>query len=141
MESAETRENQARAAEAVSKGAELLDDRLGPDWPRKLDLDELDLCSIYHCVLGQLYDDYWEGTESLWPDAPVDSAQYCCSQCDGPRDEFEARRPTSRSDLARRHGFLAGSGYSAPYGGDLEAAWRSTIERLRTERRPAEAAQ
>lgn len=141
MESAETRENQPRAAEAVSKGVELLDDRLGPDWPCKIDLDELDLHSIYYCVLGQLLSDYWAGTESLWPDAPAEAAQYCCSECNGPRDEFEARLPPTRDDLAQRHGFLAGGTYNTPNGDDLEAAWRSAIERLRIERRPAEAAQ
>lgn len=135
----ETETNPA-AAEAVARGVELLDAHLGPDWPCKLDLDQLEMHSIYYCVLGQLYDDYWEGTESLWPDAPRNPRYWCCSKCDGPLNEFEARRPTSRSDLARRHGFL-GDGPDGASTDDLQDAWRPVIERLRTERRPAEAAQ
>jgi hypothetical protein len=48
--------------ERVVRGAALLDERM-PGWEAKIDLDRLDLDSVWECVLGQLYgqDPNWNG--------------------------------------------------------------------------------
>lgn len=37
----------------VDKGCKLLDERLGPEWVEKIDLDQLNLQSNCDCILGQ----------------------------------------------------------------------------------------
>jgi len=51
----------------VAKGAELLDERR-PGWAEDIDLELLDMTSGWHCVLGQLYGDYYDGLEHMDPD-------------------------------------------------------------------------
>ena len=40
--------------ECVERGAEFLDERLGTEWPKDINLEILNLNSSCHCVLGQL---------------------------------------------------------------------------------------
>jgi hypothetical protein len=49
----------------VARGAEVLDDELGPGWPLLLDLGKLDMANCQACVLGQLMGDYELGLEKL----------------------------------------------------------------------------
>jgi hypothetical protein len=51
-------------AERVFDGMALLD-KENPGWELKIDLEELNLASGCHCVLGQLYQAQCEGTN--WP--------------------------------------------------------------------------
>ncbi len=47
-------ENLDEALNRARSGAEFLDQRLGPDWDRKIDLDRLDIQCPFNCVLSQL---------------------------------------------------------------------------------------
>lgn len=53
-----------RIQEAAARGAELLD-KYQPDWFQKIDLEDLDLGGCYYCILGQLFDHYSIGVETL----------------------------------------------------------------------------
>ena len=57
---------QIDARRFVRAGAALLD-RVNPDWwkPNTLRLDVLAMSSCYHCVLGQLYGEYFYGVGKL----------------------------------------------------------------------------
>lgn len=51
---------------AAARGAEFLTRVLeGPQWRPRIDLDSLNLCSSYQCVLGQLYGVYERGVDAL----------------------------------------------------------------------------
>ena len=58
---------------AVERGAALLDERLGPEWDEKIDLERLALGSTCDCIVGQLYQAprrrkhaaYWRGIKEL----------------------------------------------------------------------------
>lgn len=43
----------------AKKGAALLDRELGPDWPYRINLKDLDLAQGSVCVLGQLYGEHY----------------------------------------------------------------------------------
>lgn len=49
----------------VKRGMALLEEKYGPEWASKVDLDILDLGSSSSCVLGQVYGDWSEGVEAL----------------------------------------------------------------------------
>ena len=44
----------------VQRGALSLDGEFGFGWADKIDLSTLDLISPCHCILGQLFGDFWE---------------------------------------------------------------------------------
>src|SRR5690349_12001578 len=94
------------ARQAVWRGAAFLDERL-PDWWQRVNPATLRIESAFHCVLGQLYGTFLEGTWALRLEAG-----------DG-----------------RRYGFLCQS-RSTPTGGSsdepsLNEAWRELVGRRR----------
>lgn len=143
-----TPEEQARLAEVqsrVERAVEKFDADLGPIWPSRIDLDALDMTSAYDCVVAQLFGEYNDGVEALWPDAAASkgwgapgAAEYHCELCCGTREEWAARQAERaekplRDDLARSHGLL-GDEDCGVYYDELQEVWASTIERLRQER-------
>lgn len=44
--------------ERIAKGVKYLDKDLGPNWPERISLEELDLVDCYYCVIGQLYGEF-----------------------------------------------------------------------------------
>jgi len=46
------------------KGA-LLADRTRPDWFNEIDVDRLDMSFADACILGQLFNDYWNVAEEM----------------------------------------------------------------------------
>lgn len=46
-------------ADRVDLGVAWLDGRLGPDWPRQIDLETLDLYDPHQCVIGQLFGSFY----------------------------------------------------------------------------------
>lgn len=153
----ETNENQAEvtpedaAREAkvqalVDRGVEKFDADLGPIWPSRIDLDALDMTSSYNCIAAQLFGEYVEGVEALWPDAarrPMHYLRnYCCQLCHGDEAEYNASQAVKAAenaanpchdDFARSHGLL-GDDEAEIYYDDLQDAWTRTITRLRQER-------
>jgi len=55
--------------ECVNKGAELLDEK-NPGWHNEIDISSLSMNSDCHCVVGQLYNDYWDGLKELDIESP-----------------------------------------------------------------------
>ena len=53
-------------AVAAAQGAVYLD-TIRPSWFREIDLKTLDLDDPSQCILGQCFDDFWEGLRSLVP--------------------------------------------------------------------------
>lgn len=53
--------------EAAERGAALLDVEF-PGWETRIDLDRLDMYSVYDCILGQLYDEFASGLDDLFGD-------------------------------------------------------------------------
>ena len=51
---------------SVEDGAKLLDS-VDPDWYKKVKITTLDMSNGNVCVLGQLYDDYYEGLLKIIP--------------------------------------------------------------------------
>lgn len=51
----------------VKQGMALLDEKHGPGWVHKIDVESLDVAGNCSCVLGQLYGDYGTGLFSLFP--------------------------------------------------------------------------
>jgi len=51
----------------VQAGIALLDTYGPTDWRERINLDTLDLHSLTDCVLGQVYGDYADGMDSLFP--------------------------------------------------------------------------
>lgn len=57
----------------VLRGAEFLDEKLGPDWDEEIDLNRLNLGSTCNCIVGQLnpahqrlrHRRYWQGLLTL----------------------------------------------------------------------------
>lgn len=49
------------------KGAALFD-RVAPGWADRIDLDALEMSSIFNCAVTQLYGDYKDGLKVLFPD-------------------------------------------------------------------------
>jgi hypothetical protein len=50
----------------VERGAALLD-RARPGWEREISLDDLAMSRCDHCILGQLYGQYWTGVQAVRP--------------------------------------------------------------------------
>ncbi len=44
----------------IAKGVEYLDQDLGQDWPKMIDLHTLDMHGCIECVIGQLYGDFFQ---------------------------------------------------------------------------------
>lgn len=61
--------------ERVQRGMEFLDYNL-PGWEAKIDLKTLNLERCSHCILGQLYDDYFTGSIRLGLTNSGDNAYY-----------------------------------------------------------------
>ncbi len=57
--------NRTIASQRLARGAKLLADELGPDWPSKVDRYTLDMGSCFYCVLGQLYGTFRAGCYEL----------------------------------------------------------------------------
>src|SRR5688500_15689704 len=117
----------------VDRGVEKLTADLGPVWPNRIDLDDLEMASSSGCILGQLFDDYHDGTEALWPDAPTSRyrSAYCCEGCHGSQEQYEEQlakdsQIQTRTELARSHGFVDDEDANVDYW-DLNRAWRATI--------------
>lgn len=51
----------------VARGVKLLDKRM-PGWDERINLHRLDMGNGTHCVLGQLYGDYYRGLDVLLGD-------------------------------------------------------------------------
>ena len=49
----------------IQAGAKLLEEKVGPDWFKKIDLQRLDMFDCFHCVLGQIFGDYFDGLKIL----------------------------------------------------------------------------
>ena len=52
--------------ESVARGVELLD-AVRPGWRGEIQRVRLDMADGFHCILGQLYGDYGNGLDALWP--------------------------------------------------------------------------
>ena len=139
----------AEVQSRVDRGVEKLDADLGPVWVNRIDLDALNLGSSTNCVLGQLFDDYDDGVDAMWPDAPSSKpfclGDYCCSECHGDEAEFNAElvqkraaneQVTTRAELSASHGFVGELDADVWYD-DLDTVWAATIARLRAERQEA----
>lgn len=50
---------------SVERGMALLDARCVPEWDKKVDLGTLNISGVYTCVLGQVFDHYVQGQETL----------------------------------------------------------------------------
>lgn len=128
MSLTELQETRSGAAAAVQRGAELLDSKLGLDWPFQVDLARLNMASNWECLLGQLFNSYSAGIVRLGSDLP-DAPAPTCSCCE-----------VDLGAVATHRGFFlrwdeADWGYS-----DLDLEWRELILRLRQER-PSQLAQ
>lgn len=68
------------AKDYVTAGAKLLDEKC-PGWVQRIDLDNLIMASCHQCVLGQLYQNYWNGCDKLGlsPDMYPDAYGFCCN--------------------------------------------------------------
>ena len=49
----------------IQAGAKLLEEKVGPDWFKKIDLQRLEMFNCYNCVLGQIFGEYWDGLTEL----------------------------------------------------------------------------
>lgn len=63
------------SCDIVRRGAAFLDERVGLDWPLKIDLEVFDLAVTDKCVLGQLYGEYSVGVDRLLR-RDLDAADY-----------------------------------------------------------------
>jgi len=52
-------------AQRVQNGIELLDAYGPEDWREAISAHDLDMVSTAYCILGQVYDTYWIGTQEL----------------------------------------------------------------------------
>ena len=50
---------------AIARGLALLDEKVGPGWEQRIDLEKLRLSSCKQCVVGQLFDEYDKGADIL----------------------------------------------------------------------------
>lgn len=50
----------------IQAGAKLLDEKVGPDWFKKIDLQHFHMHDCFYCVLGQLFGHYIDGLEKIW---------------------------------------------------------------------------
>lgn len=73
----------------VLRGIALLEEKHGPDWPSKVDLDELDLSSSRSCVLGQVYHNARVSSKQAQQFA--DSPRGCNVVPDDPASYFSSR--------------------------------------------------
>jgi hypothetical protein len=96
--------------DAIENGVKLLDENLGEDWVYKINLDKLDIASIYDCVLGQLYGNFDRGCRILKLDSTIFSL-----------------------DLPQKIPSVYNCGFSGRYSNQL---WKDTIKSLK-EIRPA----
>ncbi len=51
---------------AVERGIEFLNENV-PDWYKVIELESLDLLDGKACILGQLYGDYYDALDDLFP--------------------------------------------------------------------------
>lgn len=51
----------------VEKGIEFLNEEV-PDWHKAIELESLDLLDCEVCILGQLFKNYYDALECLFPD-------------------------------------------------------------------------
>ena len=49
----------------IQAGAKLLEEKVEPDWFKKIDLQRLDMFHCTFCVLGQIFGDYFDGLAQL----------------------------------------------------------------------------
>lgn len=109
--------------DVVQRGADLLDTKLGQDWPRDIDLDALSMASSWNCVLGQLFDSYGPGVAQVLGDHPQ-APSMTCSCC-----------PPDLGPLATQHGFYLSYDFEVEWDYlALDQEWRELIRRLRSER-------
>ena len=107
----------------IQRGIELLDNNRDHGWPCEIDLDELDLSSPYHCVLGQLYADepaddgtgYSRGVEALG------------------LEDFEGDFHFEGDFPAAVHGFELYWPRTYTWA-DLTLGWKEALERLQAQR-------
>jgi hypothetical protein len=100
--------------ERVAAGAAYLDEH-HPGWVERIDLSKLNLGECGHCVLGQLFGDFW--------DAPVFG---------------ESANPYTEEEFQSVFGLARPLGFAAPKGDDsdasyaaLTAEWKRLIEERR----------
>ncbi len=55
----------AEARVRAQRGYVLLDEKGPDDWKERIDPLTLDMNNTYNCILGQVYADFWRGTETL----------------------------------------------------------------------------
>jgi hypothetical protein len=96
----------------VAQGAALLDAEV-PGWAQRIDLPSLSMRDGSHCVLGQLFGDYFNGTSTLGIKYQWQEKVSHGFTIDLPRSGVNMER-----DVAREFRLLT-------------LAWKSLIERLR----------
>lgn len=124
-----------RVRARVDQGVAFLDERLGLDWPLRVDRPNLRMADVHRCVLGQLFapstpadvsTPFLWACQQLWPEAELPQGQ-CCWAC-------------WVNQLTSLLGFDRSSddgqfGVNAAYAA-LTAAWRAQIGVLQDERQP-----
>jgi hypothetical protein len=63
-----------KVRDRVARGAALLDEKR-PGWAAEIDLDDLEMGSCFSCVLGQLFGEFADGADELFPDDWVASEE------------------------------------------------------------------
>ncbi len=95
-------------ARRAARGAEFMD-QIRHGWFNEIRLDDLDISSGKHCIMTQIYGDYWRGLRKI-----------------GILEQSSFFIPI-------RYGFDPGFGIGMFFSGRLTRAWRREIERRRVE--------
>lgn len=74
------------AENAVDNGIKWLDANGPEGWRDKIDLERLNMADGIDCILGQLYDSYWNAPEDVRGTTMGTNSirdKHCCEMCDG----------------------------------------------------------
>lgn len=71
--------------ERVERGAALLDERV-PGWVDRINVDRLNVSSLFDCPLGQVFDGFWAGHKRLWGELWMVSEARACGFGDLPKN-------------------------------------------------------
>lgn len=88
-------------AAKVRRGVELLDREI-PGWHERIDLETLEVISTSHCVLGQLFEDFYVGYDDFLPHPRIVNVYELGFDADtaGLRDKW-AEYPSNCATLTR----------------------------------------
>lgn len=69
--------------QTIQEGAELLDMYFGSrkKWINKIDVDSIDMESNEECIIGQLFGDFWDGTDMIFNKLDVNISGYDVPTC------------------------------------------------------------